>query len=862
MKNNSCGFITEIHNEYGVYGDYILTKYGSLIGAINLSGRDPDSLLPDDHIGLSFVTRNIYEKVDKSITITQYFSHFDNTKVALAKRNDPITNMLSQRLEKYLNNKCLTKSLLIHYFEIFPQENLNKLNLLNVSKHLLSSIVSKKSRTVLKEHFMGDSALIVQLDELERQAFELTKNINEVLEKWKGLMDAKKCSVQMLWQHKHFLANLNSQILEDGVNHHYPIADWDKSIQNGDVNHIKIHNTHMIKINDAIPTYARIASIINFGDKRVMPGIWNIDDEAPLKLNCNYIAMMRWSPLTPLQKSFLFRNKKNQLERLNLNLYDMLTGKEKVTQLDKHLAMKPDVKNKLDELGQAESIDDSWGITQGMFLTFSHDPEIVIKNSIKANKAFGSVGMRVVWESVNLPESFKTIQPSGGSKSERDIYFTSTQLGASSLIYKPSEGQKSVSFYTKEEAQYIFQTTDGAPFYYSPYVGGRSLEICVGPTRSGKSFLKNTLAGHFLKYGGLLRAIDIDPGTEMLAKAFGNDGSIFKLSDGEICGLNPFVSAQGSNDKRFIRHIKSMLLAMMLANDQENLKKLSEDEQDYLDKAILDTLELPKDMQRLGSLVGHMPKHLARKFHRWIHREHDKGMYAELFDASVDSIGELNKRLAVCNLEGIAKDTTALSLVMMDYFYRVTSAFEDLKLRSVPKKLEIDEAHHFLKYPDIVNFITGRIRTWGKYFSGISLWTQSPADYLNIPSWDVLRSSASTFIFMSDLNMDEELYKKTFDLTSGECEQIRNLQPKREAYIVQPDLKISKKVILEVDKVQYVISTSNPIDCTIRNKFINDYGFDEGIKATIAALDARNTESVNLRNQEIANIKTKYYGNG
>ena len=630
-------------------------------------------------------------------------------------------------------------------------------------------------------------------------------------------------------------------------------------MQNGDLSHVAIQNTDMLKVSGAIPRYARIASVINFGDKRVPPGIWSLDDQAPLKLNCNFIAMMRWTPLTPFQRATLFKRKKDEVERSNLNMFDMLTGKQKTT-LDKHLTMKPAIEEKIKELGEAEKTEDSWGVVHGALILFNANSNAIIESSIKGDKAFSAVGMKVVWETVHLPEAFKTIQPCGGEKSLRDIYFKTTQFGAASLIYKPHEGQKTIQFAKKEEAQYVLLTADGSPFHYSPFVGGRSLEFGVGPTRSGKSFLKNTMDAHFLKYGGLLRAIDIDPGTEMLAKIFGDDGSIFKLSDGEMRGLNPFASAKGENDSNFTRHLRTLLLTMLEANDQEDLRKLKEEEQDYFDKAIRDTLALPRNMQSLGHLVRHMPESLRRKFNRWVHRENDKGIYADLFDAQVDSIGTLDKKIAVCNLQGIAKDKIALSLVMMDYFYRVTSAFEDINLRQVPKKLAIDEGYHILKIRDNVEYIESKIRTWGKYLAGISVWSQSPVDYLKIPNWEVLRSSASAFIFTSDAEMNEESYKKAFGLTSGECEQIRNLQPKREIYIVQPELGISKKAILEVDKWQYAISTSDAIECSIRNELVNKYGFEEGIEATINALDARNIKVADKKKEEIEKIKTKYYG--
>lgn len=63
-----------------------------------------------------------------------------------------------------------------------------------------------------------------------------------------------------------------------------------------------------------------------------------------------------------------------------------------------------------------------------------------------------------------------------------------------------------------------------------------------------------------------------------------------------------------------------------------------------------------------------------------------------------------------------------------------------------------------------------------------------------------------------------------------------------------------------MDKWQYAISTSDAIECSIRNELVNKYGFEEGIEATINALDARNIKVADKKKEEIEKIKTKYYG--
>src|SRR5204863_4803904 len=113
------------------------------------------------------------------------------------------------------------------------------------------------------------------------------------------------------------------------------------------------------------------------------------------------------------------------------------------------------------------------------------------------------------------------------------------------------------------------------PFFFSNFIGGRAMLIGIGPIRSGKTFLKNTLATHFLKYGGVIRSIDIDPGTETLALAFGDDGGIFRVTADGRHGLNPFVNYQGEGDIGFVVHLTTLLIEMMRANDDPTLQQLA-----------------------------------------------------------------------------------------------------------------------------------------------------------------------------------------------------------------------------------------------------------------------------------------------
>jgi type IV secretion system protein VirB4 len=89
---------------------------------------------------------------------------------------------------------------------------------------------------------------------------------------------------------------------------------------------------------------------------------------------------------------------------------------------------------------------------------------------------------------------------------------------------------------------------------------------------------------------------------------------------------------------------------------------------------------------------------------------------------------------------------------------------------------------------------------------------------------------------MADPTVDARLYKETFLLTDGEIDAIRRLRPKKEAYIIQRDIGVSKTVLVEVEPEQHVISTSRPYEADTRQKLIEKYGVERGIKQAIETL--------------------------
>lgn len=836
LPTGSVASITDLHAECLVYDQYLLTKRGSLIGGLMVEGKDGDGLTPDDFQGLSLLARSVYQDLPATLIVTQYYAHFAGMPIQLKARAHPIAHLLSTRRAAFLNQRTLSSSALFFFFELLPAEALSALSPWALLAHCGKSLYSAASRVALKVALSSQQSLVCHMEELERQRALLRDTLGTVVGKWANMFAPTLMSLDDLWRHTKFVANLDPYYLSPDYQGQTPLSHWDLSLADGDRQLMEVQHTDVVKCCGATPRYVRIGAVNQFGEDRPKWGMWAEGKKAPVCQTGNYLLMMRYQPLTVLQRSLLFRNKERELNRKNFNLIESIKG-HTLTEAERRDAMKPAIREALREIEEAEMVPDHWGRAHGYFAAWTTDPLTMGHQSLALRRAMDGAGFQSCWETVGLARAFKTLMVAGRPFSLRDVPLTTTQMGAASLLYRSGQGQPVVRDLGNEECQYVFVGDDHTAFHYSPFVEGSGLVIGIGPIRTGKSFTKNTLACHFLKYGGLLQGIDVDIGMRPVAQLFGEDGAVFSMESESAAGFNTFAVCTGSGDTDFIHHLKSQIMLMVQANDTPAMQVLSVEEQTRLDEAIAATIALDNpDLRRLRTVVLHCPDSLQMKLQRWIHTEAHTGMYAKYFDAQQDAIGRIDRPMTAFNLRAIKDNPVVLPLVMAEIFFRVTRLFEHPDYRHVPKYLDIDEAHMLLSIPYVASKIVQSIRTWGKYLAGMGLWSQSPLEFAALPHWGALRSAASTFFFMADHAMDIHLYKTTFHLTDGECEAIQSLQPKREAFIVQRKLGIAKTVNLSVEPEQYVVSTSTPRETALREKHVRALGFERGIDQTIEDL--------------------------
>lgn len=824
------------------FAGLFLTDKGALVGALELSGVDPDGMTKHDAARLVAMTANISNTLPRDVAITQYYVHAEGTTIGFRDRpGNPVAQRLIKAREAALNARGLTTTRLVHFLQYSDPEGWNGGFFSTLFKNLPRMTYDHNARSQLKAMLSSPNALILRENELRDRAQRLKKALADYAAKWSLIMDATVLSPTRTWRFMKFLANLDNRYLDESLPIQVPLDDCGLALSSGDIEPIQFQYVDMLKLTGPRPSYLRFAPVVKAPKDPI--GCWSIGSDAPLLARGNFVVTSHFAPFSSIQRGLRFRTARNRLERSRIDIGKMLSGMKGDAPVPEAEAF--GFRRKRIELEQAEDIEDRYAFFSSQICFYDQDPLQLIRSSDRMHTAITSKLFGLTWENAGLPAAYKAFQPGGAGSSIRNSMVTTVRAAALSLVSKSATGRPVIAGLGDpqlhgEEAHYVFETEDGQPFWFSPFVGERAFVIAVGPTRSGKTYMKNTLTTHFLKYGGFARELDIDDGSETLANFFGDDAGIVRLSSklGEARGLNPFISCKGPDDLGFREHMVTLALSFLAANDAADGKTFDQFEQDKFDQAVQATIALPREMQTLEHFFEHLPKETAKKFSRWRHG----GTYDGLFNVAEDGIGGFDKRLGVFNLHSFRDTPRVLSPTLIELFFRVTRLFEAEQYRHLPKTLDMDEAHHALSIPSFADFIVKKARTWAKFNASLTCWSQTPEEYLRVPGWNALRGAATTYFFMADGKMDREMYQKAFMLTDGMCDAIANLVPRRQAFIVQPEIGVAKRVILQTEPEQAVINSSSPQDVALRRKLIAQHGIQEGLARTVEAFARRSAE--------------------
>ncbi len=821
---------SDITNLYSPFGDVMLTTRGTLVVGIELGGVDLSVFTESDLFTFNRIFRNILVTIPSNIIVTSYRISTDGAQIKYDKPDNPVAQLVVEARQSFLNKQNMSSTRTVLFFEIEPAPGFYSRP--SVSSIVLDalSFMSKESRKRLKSSFSQRGSITLFEETLNDMYETLLDSVKSTQSRLQMIMETHILNNNDVWSITRFLATYNKSFLLSTPNP--PLENWQNHLPDGDASVVTAKGMPCLLIRGVEDVFVRFGSVYSWLDQSVPPAGFFHGENAPLLNLNNSVYCTRFSPFSSYENNRLFSSRKDELTRYNLNIADMLTGRDDNEQQQ---IVRKSHQKAIDELDEASSLPEKWGNFTST-LTLFGDIARLRKDSPPVQSKFESAGAGLVWESRAIPFIFRQTMPTVPAVEVRKKPFTVSQYAACAAFSKDSLGFPHSDDLNKQHL-FTFQTRSNEPFCYTPFLDGSVGTIGIGPIGTGKSFTKNTLATHWPKYGGFYRAIDVDPGTEPVARLYGEQGAIFSLDIEQERGLNPFVSANETNHPVVGAHIKELVVSMLSHNNASDANTLTAEEEINLSTCIRQVMAFGEGdpLRSFPGLVGMISQSLRDKLKDY----YEGGIYEGLFYVQQDALGISDIPVGVFNLSNVKDIPVLHDLALKEIFFRNQLLFEDPRNRHLPKMLDIDEAHSLFKSKRETDKVVNYIRTGRKHMMGLSLWSQSPNEFINIPDWSALRSAAASFFFMADPAIDEEAYKRGFKLTTGEINTIQQLEPRKEMLIVQRRAGISKVVQLNVDKRQYALCTSKPLEAVEREQLIKELGVFEGTNAFIAKLEER-----------------------
>jgi len=280
--------------------------------------------------------------------------------------------------------------------------------------------------------------------------------------------------------------------------------------------------------------------------------------------------------------------------------------------------------------------------------------------------------------------------------------------------------------------------------------------------------------------------------------------------------INPFSLPPTKANLDFLS-----LFVQVLAEANGESRLTAEQEQDLYHQ-IENLFEIDADLRTLSTLANTLERGLAARLQKWT----EGGQFGFLFDNAKDAL--TFSRFQCFDFQGMSQYPQIVEPLLFYILHRANEVISDRKLTHVFKAFFIDEAWVFFRNPAVKNYIVEALKTWRKQNAAMVLSTQSLDELRKSGILDVIQESCPTKIFLSNPDMDRELYGQQFHLNDNEIDLVSTLAPKRQMLIKNPD--VAKVANLDVDPKSYWIYTNDPFDNRKRREAFDAYGFEKGLE--------------------------------
>jgi type IV secretion system protein VirB4 len=432
----------------------------------------------------------------------------------------------------------------------------------------------------------------------------------------------------------------------------------------------------------------------------------------------------------------------------------------------------------------------------------------------QAHRVFSTYEAEAIEETYGALAAYFSMLPGNHRLNVRRLWLQNTHYADLSSVYAPFGGRLTASE-LQDEYLAVFETRQGAPFYFDPFHNHSFGVSIFGPRGTGKSVLGNFLCAHAHKYNGYTFVFDIGGSFEENARYFG--GSVLKLTLKEQSfSINPFSLSDAVDNRKFLLNFLKLLMGTddSWSHIEENQlsELISGMYQQYAGTPLL----------RLRTLYALLPAYLRPRLKKWV----EGGEYAALFDNPTDTL--TFSHFVVFDMQGVEEHADIVQPLLYWLFYRIQSVVTNPALAGTFKLIAIDELWKYLQNAQVADFVNNAIKTGRKHLLGMLLMTQSAGDLG--PQTESIRDNCKMTMFLANPNIDRAQYERLFGLNSKELDLLTTLRT-REVLLKTPDY--SKVLRLNLDPKSYWRFTTSGLERLKRSRAIEQHG-DKAIEMLAA----------------------------
>jgi type IV secretion/conjugal transfer VirB4 family ATPase len=429
-------------------------------------------------------------------------------------------------------------------------------------------------------------------------------------------------------------------------------------------------------------------------------------------------------------------------------------------------------------------------------------------------KVFSMHDAELYDERYNLLNAFLAAVPGNHAFNLRNLYVLNTNYADFSFLFTLDSGEPR-NAHLRHEYLAVLETCHNTPYFLNLHYHDVAHSVVLGRTGAGKSFLLNFIITNLQKYEPHTFIFDLGGSFESLTRLFGGAyASVGTESAG--FSINPFSLEPTKENLDFLTLFVRVLLQ---SSGGPEFDPVTERE---IYAQVENLYAVDPSLRTLGVLANTLPHSLSERLFKWTRH----GQFGFLFDNAEDTLSF--SRFQCFDFQSMAQYPELLEPLLFYILHRANAVIRNRAIASVFKAFFIDEAWVFLKNPSIHRYVIEALKTWRKHNAAMILSTQSLDDLRRSDALDVILESCATKIFLSNPNMDRDLYRRQFHLNDTEIELIAGLLPKQQFLIKTPEL--AKVANLCVDRTSYWLYTNDPYDNRKRADAFAAHGFQKGLE--------------------------------